>query len=340
MKSILRAASLGTYFLGSLEPHNPVQTGRDQLDDKVFNMRDNTTGLNIDFMSYAAYSRAGFNPDALLDPKTLLETSQKVFSTFFKHFAHHNVSQEHGGWVYQHVGEQLSVNSPMSNMQTQLTSDGAVAPKFEDVVRNTSQSTAVTLSRQVEVLKMNMIAFRVATSILVWLITTIIIFTSVQRKYYGDMMRNIECIADILVLIAGSDRLLATIKEQGIDTILKEDTILTRLGWFRDTDGMMRWRIEVVDSAQVRLQPIRLGPYYTSIPATDGEEVHDPTSDSVIPSQEQLQEQPYNLGTTNTLVPESEDGKGREIKPPTKILPSAPPAGYANPDAVAQPNPR
>jgi hypothetical protein len=105
-----------------------------------------------------------------------------------------------------------------------------------------------------------------AKGILIWVIITIIILASVQRKYYGGMMRNMECIADVLVLIAGSERLLAIIREKGVDTILKEDKILTRLGWFRDADGTMRWRIELAEKEQMQMQPICLGPGYTPLP--------------------------------------------------------------------------
>jgi hypothetical protein len=138
------------------------------------------------------------------------------------------------------------------------TPKGDIAPKYEDVHRNTSKTITATLSTRVEMLHINPVAFWIATSILIWLIIVIIIFASVQRKYYGGMMRNVECVADVLVLIAGSERLLAVIKEKGIDTILKENKILTRLGWFRDPDGMMRWRIELVEDEQ-QMQLIPLG---------------------------------------------------------------------------------
>lgn len=84
------------------------------------------------------------------------------------------------------------------------------------------------------------------------------------------MMRNIECIADVLGLIAGSARLLAAMSEKGIDRFLKEDETLTRFGWFRDHDGTMRWRIDLVDDKQVHMQPIHLGTGYASVP--DGNE--------------------------------------------------------------------
>jgi hypothetical protein len=242
----------------------------DSLKDKVFNMRDNATGLNLDFMSYAAYAQVGLDPTALLNAETLANTSQKVFSTFFQHFVSNNISRELGGYVYQPIGMKLSVNPPMNDPPLQHTPDGSVAPKFEDIIRNTNETNTATISTRVEVLRINPVAFWMATSILIWVIITIISLASVQRKYYGGMMRNVECIADMLVLIAGSERLLAVIREKGIDTILKEDKILTRLGWFRDADGTMRWRIELVEKEQMQMQPIRLGPGYTPLP--DGNE--------------------------------------------------------------------
>jgi hypothetical protein len=158
----------------------------------------------------------------------------------------------------------------MDNQSIQYTPDGSVAPKFEEIVRNTSETTTAIMHTQVEMLQMNYVAFWIATSILIWLIITIIILASVQRKYYGGMMRNIECIADMLVLIAGSERLLEVIREKGFDAIVKEDKILTRMGWFRDSDGTMRWRIDLVEEDQVQMQPIRLGDGDT--PVSDGNE--------------------------------------------------------------------
>jgi hypothetical protein len=256
MKSLLTAAS------------GPLQ--RDLIDDNVFNMADNATGLNVDFMSYAAYAQVGFDPTALLDADVLVNTSQKVFSTFFQHFVISNMSRELGSYVYQPRGIEPGINPPMDNQSIQYTPDGSVAPKFEEIVRNTSETTTAIMHTQVEMLQMNYVAFWIATSILIWLIITIIILASVQRKYYGGMMRNIECIADMLVLIAGSERLLEVIREKGFDAIVKEDKILTRMGWFRDSDGTMRWRIDLVEEDQVQMQPIRLGDGDT--PVSDGNE--------------------------------------------------------------------
>lgn len=280
MKSLLNAAAVDS--AGLYSPGKRRNKGRpplsDNLEDKVFNMRDNTTGLNLDFMSYAAYAQVGFDPTALLDPNILANTSQKVFSTFFQHFVSNNLSREYGGNVYQPRGMDLKVNPPMRNMPTQYTPDGSVAPEFQDIVRNTNATTTATITTRVEVLTMNPVAFWLATSILIWLIITIIILASVQRRYYGGMMRNVECIADVLVLIAGSERLLAVIREKGIDTIISEDKIRTRIGWFRDPDGTMRWRIDLVEDKDVQMQPIRLGSGYAPVSDDNREGSVDPVT--------------------------------------------------------------
>lgn len=270
MKSLLRAACLDQ--TGATEAYHPANAYNDRLDDRVFNMRDNTTGLNMDFMSYAAYAQIGFDPTAFLDANVLLKTSQKVLSTFFQHFVNNNVTYEDGGYAYQPAGLHVDMTPPVINAGRQHTPKGDIAPRFEDVHRNTNKTTTAALSTRVEILQINSVAFWIATSMLIWLIITIIIFASVQRKYYSGMMRNVECIADVLVLIAGSERLLAVINEKGIDTILKEDKILTRLGWFRDPDGMMRWKIELVENEQVEIRPIPLGSSYMPVPVDEDTE--------------------------------------------------------------------
>jgi len=130
------------------------------------------------------------------------------------------------------------------------------------------------------------------------------------------MQRNIECIADVLVLIAGSERLLAIIREQGIYTILKEDKILTRLGWCRDPDGTMRWRIEVVDDEQTKVQPIRLGSQYTPVPDSveDGAQSGSSDDESPLRVSVEIQSDGQSLlhGTSYSSVSRHDDGDDEE----------------------------
>jgi hypothetical protein len=337
MKAITNAACLGLSTISEPDPESYSTPTFDSIKDRVYNMRDNDTGLNIDFMSYAAYADTGHDPTALLDAKTLAEKSQKVFSTFFQHFVSNNLSSEDGNWVLQPFGQQLKINPPMEFLPLQYTPGGSVAPNFEDIVRNTSRTVTVTISSHVEMLRMNTVAFWIATSILIWLLITIAIFASVQRRYYGGMMRNVECIADILVLIAGSERLLTAIRENGIDTIMKEDRLLTRLGWFRDTDGTMRWRIDVVDDEQVQMQPIRLGTEYAAIPDGNENEEDDghetANNESPMASVETTTTSQSVLhGTADSPVTERRADESFSIVPSPTNSPSAilaPSAGYA-----------
>jgi hypothetical protein len=338
MKTITNAACLGMVGKTDMDQRGFADPTTDYIRDRVYNMRDNDTGLNVDFMSYAAYADAGLDPTALLDARILAEKSQKVFSTFFQHFVSSNLSNENGNWVLQPIGQQLEINPPMEFIPTQYAPGGSVAPNFEDFVRNTSQTVTVTISSHVEMLRMNTVAFWIATSILIWILITIAIFASVQRKYYGGMMRNVECIADALVLIAGSERLLTAIKEHGIDTIMKEDKLLTRLGWFRDPDGTMRWRIDVVDDEQVQMQPIRLGTEYTAISEgneneeDDGHETTGNESSPMASVEATTISQSFSQGIADSHVIERRvDGRFSIVPSPTNS-PSAtlaPSAGYA-----------
>lgn len=94
-------------------------------------------------------------------------------------------------------------------------------------------------------------------------------------------MLNVECIADVLVLIAGSERLLEVIRKQGMDNTIKENKIFTRIGWFRYPDAMMRWRIDLVEERNVQMQPICLGSRYVPVSDDDREGNVDRVTDSI-----------------------------------------------------------
>jgi hypothetical protein len=69
MYSLLGAASLQqldqSYHTGAARDDN--------LSDMVFNVRDNQTGLNLNFMSYTSYKQSGSDPSALLDQSTFMK---------------------------------------------------------------------------------------------------------------------------------------------------------------------------------------------------------------------------------------------------------------------------
>ena len=260
MKSLLRAACLENINYND-ESYLGLQRS-DYLFDKIFNMRDNSTGLNVDFMSYAALAQVGNDPEALLNSDDLIRATQKIFSMFFQHYVSGTVSLESGGWAYQTIGSDLKLTEPIPNKALHQPPS-----KFEDFpLRNTERTVTATLYTQTEVLQMNAVAFWVSIGIMIWLIVVITIFAATQRRYLGGMQRNIECVADVLVLVAGSERLLQVIQEEGVDAMVKDDDILTRLGWFRDPDGTMRWRIELVEGQEEQTRPISLDTAYAPVP--------------------------------------------------------------------------
>jgi hypothetical protein len=92
---------------------------------------------------------------------------------------------------------------------------------------------------------MNTTATYLSTAILIWLIFTTLLVTGLQRRYTRFMNRDVQLIADMLVLIAGSDNLLELMENEGVES-KKSDNVRTMLGWFRDRSGEVRWGIEVV----------------------------------------------------------------------------------------------
>jgi hypothetical protein len=105
----------------------------------------------------------------------------------------------------------------------------------------------------VEVLDMNREAFLVCLAILCWLVLTVLIVAALHRRTFDGLNHNVESIADTLVLIAGSERLLAAVKEHGVQGLIGAD-VKTRMGWFRAQDGRMRRGIEIVQEDEVLMK--------------------------------------------------------------------------------------
>ena len=64
------------------------------------------------------------------------------------------------------------------------------------------------------------------------------------------MQHRVECLADALAMVAGSEGLIGLIEEQGVDGFAKSGR-LTKLDWFRDARGDVRWGVELVDAEGV-----------------------------------------------------------------------------------------
>jgi hypothetical protein len=241
--SLLGAASLGEFAGADAGPNV------EWLSDQTFNYRDQKQGLNMDFMTYAVYTMANKDPRALLNMSTLQSLANKTFSTFFQHYVSSNVSLDIGGWAYQEINASLPE-----------TLGPALGNHSQDAVPSISHTdpTAVAhVSTRIELLEMNAVALWLSIAVLIWLSATALVLSVLQkRRYYlssSSLIRKFACLGDMLIVLAGSERLLRLVREQGPDgDCLKGNgsNLLTRLGWFEGPDGKSRWGLELVDPGQ------------------------------------------------------------------------------------------
>jgi hypothetical protein len=197
----------------------------EDVSSERFSIRDTDKGLNMDFMSYSNYFLAKQDPTALLDPNTLFEQSEKTFQTFFKHFA------TTGRWSYGSTNKRTVYN------------DAYGLYRGEEVNG--------TLAQRIEVLAMNEVATWLSLAIIFLLIVILLVLiVSLQIVYPSSSMRHhVECLADVLLLVAGSDELLKIVHE-GVDRP-ENSAVSTQLGWFKDRRGTVRWGVEVVSAEGV-----------------------------------------------------------------------------------------
>ena len=193
-----------------------------------FNIRDRDRGLNVDFMSYANWHLANKDTESLLNATTLLRHSEKTLQTFFKHFV--NTGTNHLSGTRMGSRDQKAV--------------------YEEVLY--PDRVNGTFTKRVEVLAMNETATWLSLVILILLaVILIILIVSLQIVYPSSCMQHrVECLADVLAMVAGSEGLIGLIEEQGIEGFAKSGR-LTKLGWFRDARGDVRWGVELVDAEGV-----------------------------------------------------------------------------------------
>ncbi|KAH4125371.1 hypothetical protein HBH47_061270 [Parastagonospora nodorum] len=234
-------ASYGILFLDSLlgTADRIKGTGATQgllperTDQNAFAFRDPNNGINMDLMTYSMYLLAEKDPEALLNYTTLATYADRTFQTFFQHFVNSKLSLDKGGYAYQPISDN-SMNS-----MGQSPENGA------GVAANTGRTITASISHRIRVLHMNVIATYLSTAILIWLILTTFVVLCLQRKYTRFMNRDVQLIADMLVLVAGSDNFLELVAEKGVE-LKKSRDIQTMLGWFKGRDGQVRWGVEVV----------------------------------------------------------------------------------------------
>jgi hypothetical protein len=78
------------------------------------------------------------------------------------------------------------------------------------------------------------------------IVILVVVIVALQTVYPSDSMQfRVECLADVLLMVAGSDEVVSMVHERGVEG-MKQSGFMTRLGWFRDKSGVVRWGIEVV----------------------------------------------------------------------------------------------
>ncbi|KAF5861920.1 hypothetical protein ETB97_012319 [Aspergillus alliaceus] len=224
--------------------------------DNTFNIRDEANGLNLDFMSYSMYSMANKDPSALIDPTVFTRYASKTFSTFFQHFASSNISMERGSLAYQPINASLPSDLPPAVTDVTLMEDAPLADQ-QDVIHpisHTNRTVVVRVSKHIELLQMNAVAIWLSVSILAWLIIATVTVTIFHRQYLRRLVRNVECLGDVLVLTAGSESLVHVIQEIQAGRIAESEKsrLFARLGWFQDGDGKARWGVEMAEGDMTR----------------------------------------------------------------------------------------
>jgi hypothetical protein len=133
------------------------------------------------------------------------------------------------------------------------------------LISHTNRTVAVQISRRQEVLHMNAAAVWITISILAWLIFTTGVVTALRTGHLHHLVRNVQCLGDILVLIAKSEKFLLIMLQMQNREL--EDrhlhNVRTHLGWFTDCDKQRRWGIEVAD---IFLDALEDWHHYTPLP--------------------------------------------------------------------------
>lgn len=248
LKAILTAAHIKTISTGPAELMNRQL---EDTDDRLFNFR--MTGLNVDFMSYAALSLASRDVEALLDPSTLESLSNRVFSTFFQHFVAENITLDSGSYGFQ------PLNATVPWDLTPILDPGNETKAWSYQDKNTSLVTNKTataiLHTEIEQLNMAPTAVILCIVMLSLLTATTVLLQTRYRDCFKALPRDVDTLASVLGFVYGSPKLLKWVGEnrekseaygqaqENKDSKDSKDKTMTRMGWF---DGS-RWGIEIID---------------------------------------------------------------------------------------------
>lgn len=237
--------SFGIMFVDALlgladRRHTAGISYTEPVNENAFVYRDKKRGFNMDLMTHSMFTLADKDPEALLNYTTLTKHADRTFQTFFQHFVNSGLSLNKGGYAFQPIND-----DSMSSIGRPVDANGTYIDEKTYTKLNSDRTLEATVSKRIRVLHMNTVATYLSTAILIWLIFTTLVIVCLQRQYTRFLNRDVHLIADMLLLVAGSDNLLDIIEEQGVKLKRNKD-IKTMLGWFKDRDGQVRWGIEVV----------------------------------------------------------------------------------------------
>ncbi|KAI3391804.1 hypothetical protein diail_6794 [Diaporthe ilicicola] len=88
----------------------------------------------------------------------------------------------------------------------------------------------------------------VCMSILAHLIATSVILVIAAQRYNKLLPAEINSVADVAALVAGSDRLLGLARQMGLRHDKQLGSGPESLGWFNGADGEIRWGVELVEA--------------------------------------------------------------------------------------------
>ncbi|KAF2009514.1 hypothetical protein BU24DRAFT_401289 [Aaosphaeria arxii CBS 175.79] len=227
------------FFLALFSLVEPARSVFYQPDS--FRIVDREFGMNMDYISYAMFLLAGKDQDALLNYDTLVDSANRTLQTYFQHYVANKLSLQDGGFAYQKIGDNSMDSLPPAVDDTwTVEQPEKVYPSL-----NTNRGGIALVTSRFQILHMNSVATYLSAAILIWLIGTSVVVAALQRRYTRYMLRNVDSIADVLVLVAGSENFLSLVQQRGL-TLRRDRDIKTKLGWFKGKDGEVRWGVEIV----------------------------------------------------------------------------------------------
>lgn len=106
------------------------------------------------------------------------------------------------------------------------------------------------VSVPVEVLQMSPTAAYLCLTILLCLTAISVLLAIASLRHQHLLLQPIESIADVALLVAGSEKLLEHLRNPHVsdDELRDADAYRMKLGWFTSKDGTSRWGIELASA--------------------------------------------------------------------------------------------